>query len=126
LDCAYKLQEYAGRPRRKRSEGKATWPGRKQVYRRYTTGGIIAGDVVALIDESVGGEPLLRPAMRNGKRVEGFAGLMEARKYAAASLARLPEALLRLAEGGVPVEISHGIRQLAAEMDRVAMPANAP
>lgn len=34
LDCAYKLQEYAGRARRKRSEGKATWPGRKQVYRR--------------------------------------------------------------------------------------------
>src|SRR5687768_1130199 len=35
LDCAYKLQEYAGRARRKRSEGKATWPGRKQVYRKY-------------------------------------------------------------------------------------------
>jgi len=31
LDCAYKLQEYDGKPRRKRSEGKATWPGRKQV-----------------------------------------------------------------------------------------------
>ena len=29
LDCAYKLQEYAGRPRRKRSEGKTTWPGPK-------------------------------------------------------------------------------------------------
>lgn len=28
LDCAYKLQEYAGRACRKRSEGKATWPGR--------------------------------------------------------------------------------------------------
>ena len=28
LDCAYKLQEYAGRPCRKKSEGKATWPGR--------------------------------------------------------------------------------------------------
>jgi len=27
LDCAYKLQEYGGRPCRKRSEGKATWPG---------------------------------------------------------------------------------------------------
>jgi nicotinate phosphoribosyltransferase len=26
LDCVYKLQEYAGRARRKRSEGKATWP----------------------------------------------------------------------------------------------------
>ena len=27
LDCAYKLQEYAGKPRRKLSEGKVTWPG---------------------------------------------------------------------------------------------------
>ena len=35
LDCAYKLQEYAGTPRRKLSEGKATWPGRKQVWRAY-------------------------------------------------------------------------------------------
>ena len=31
LDSVYKLMEYAGRPRLKhRSEGKATWPGRKQ------------------------------------------------------------------------------------------------
>ncbi len=30
LDCAYKLEEYDGRPRRKRSEGKATWPGRSK------------------------------------------------------------------------------------------------
>jgi nicotinate phosphoribosyltransferase len=30
LDAVYKLQEYAGRPRRKRSTGKATWPGRSR------------------------------------------------------------------------------------------------
>jgi nicotinate phosphoribosyltransferase len=42
LDCAYKLQEYAGRARRKRSEGKATWPGRKQVYRQYGADGRMA------------------------------------------------------------------------------------
>jgi nicotinate phosphoribosyltransferase len=30
LDCAYKLQEYAGSGRRKRSAGKATWPGRSK------------------------------------------------------------------------------------------------
>jgi nicotinate phosphoribosyltransferase len=35
LDCAYKLVEYAGKARRKRSEGKVLWPGRKQVYRSY-------------------------------------------------------------------------------------------
>jgi len=44
LDCAYKLQEYAGVARRKRSEGKATWPGRKQVYRNYDDNGMMSGD----------------------------------------------------------------------------------
>ena len=43
LDCAYKLQEYAGLARRKRSLGKATWPGRKQVWRRYGSDGRMAG-----------------------------------------------------------------------------------
>ncbi len=66
LDCAYKLQEYAGRARRKRSEGKATWPGRKQVYRRYDPDGVIAADTVALIDEP----PMRRisAAARNAQR----------------------------------------------------------
>src|SRR5262249_55448876 len=35
LDCAYKLEEYDGRARRKRSEGKATLPGRKQIHRGH-------------------------------------------------------------------------------------------
>src|SRR5262249_60492522 len=48
LDCAYKLQEYAGLPRRKLSAGKATWPGRKQVWRRHWAGGRIAGDGLSI------------------------------------------------------------------------------
>ena len=55
LDCAYKLQEYAGLPRRKRSTGKATWPGRKQVWRRYGADGRMAGDVLSLEDDQPGG-----------------------------------------------------------------------
>jgi nicotinate phosphoribosyltransferase len=125
LDCAYKLQEYAGRPRRKRSEGKATWPGRKQVYRRYTAHGTIAADVVALLDEATDGEALLQPAMRDGKRVPGFPGLMEARIRAAGALAQLPDTLRRLEPADVPVEISRGIRQLAAQADRAATPDHA-
>src|SRR5271157_2136252 len=117
LDCAYKLQEYAGRPRRKRSEGKATWPGRKQVYRRYNAAGRIAGDVVALLGEAADGEPLLQPAMRGGRRVAGFPGLAEARAHAAAALKQLPQALRRLEPATVPVEISRGIRDLVARMD---------
>src|SRR5690606_19803493 len=46
FDCAYKLQEYAGKPRRKRSEGKATWPGRKQVYRFCTPLNEMSHDMV--------------------------------------------------------------------------------
>ena len=48
LDCAYKLQEYAGKPRRKLSEGKVTWPGRKQVWRSYGTDGRMRGDILSV------------------------------------------------------------------------------
>ncbi|MFP4896290.1 hypothetical protein [Paraburkholderia sp. EG304] len=44
LDCAYKLVEYAGEPRRKRSEGKVTLSGRKQVFRSRDKGGRILED----------------------------------------------------------------------------------
>ena len=125
LDCAYKLQEYAGLPRRKRSEGKATWPGRKQVYRRSNPDGTIASDVVGLIDETLDGEPLLWPAMRGGRRVDGFPTLAEARAHAAARLAQLPEALRRLEPAHVQVEISQGVRGLAAQVD-LAMPDRGP
>ena len=50
LDCVYKLQEYAGRPTRKKSEGKATWPGPKQVYRQFGQQGRIDHDVLTTVD----------------------------------------------------------------------------
>jgi len=118
LDCAYKLQEYAGRGRRKRSEGKATWPGRKQVYRRTADDGRIAGDTVALVGEASDGEPLLRPVMRGGRRVPGLPSLAEARAFAAKSLATLPPALQAFQPWVPPVEISQGIQDLASAIDR--------
>jgi nicotinate phosphoribosyltransferase len=66
LDCAYKLEEYAGRARLKRSEGKATWPGRKQVHRRYAADATLAGDVVALAEEPQQGQAQLVPVTRRG------------------------------------------------------------
>ena len=69
LDCAYKLQEYAGSPRRKHSAGKATWPGRKQVWRRYGTDGRLAGDTLSVEDDDQKGEPLIHQVMQGGKRV---------------------------------------------------------
>jgi nicotinate phosphoribosyltransferase len=118
LDCAYKLQEYAGRPRRKLSEGKVTWPGCKQVWRRWHEDGLIAEDTIALVEEALPrGEPLLGPVLRNGRRVKELPTLAQARAHAAASLATLPQSLRRLEEAVVPVQISRGLRCLAAHMD---------
>ncbi|MDQ7250482.1 nicotinate phosphoribosyltransferase [Dongia sedimenti] len=116
LDCAYKLQEYAGRPRLKRSEGKATWPGRKQIFRRYDADGIMIGDTVALESDRVPGEPLLQPVMRSGRRLSGPSSLVETRSYAAASVKRLPADLRRLESAAYPVEIDPRLKKLAASL----------
>jgi nicotinate phosphoribosyltransferase len=97
LDCAYKLQEYAGLARRKHSSGKATWPGRKQVWRRYGPDGRMAGDTLSLVDDRQPGEPLLEPVMREGRRIMPQPTLAQARARAARELDRLPEPLRGLA-----------------------------
>src|SRR5919109_1698636 len=63
LDCAYKLVEYAGKARRKRSEGKVLWPGRKQVFRCYDDDGCMREDILSLEGDNVDGEALIRPMM---------------------------------------------------------------
>ena len=86
LDCAYKLQAYAGVPKRKRSEGKATWPGRKQVFRRRGADGRLAGDVITVEGDAQPGEPLLRPVMQNGLRLQAVSSLHEIRDHARVQL----------------------------------------
>jgi nicotinate phosphoribosyltransferase len=118
LDCAYKLQEYDGIPRRKRSTGKATWPGRKQVYRRLGRDGRIAGDTLTVEGDVQDGEPLIRPYMRNGKRLAPPEPLTAVRARAEAARASLPEPLRRLETGPrYPVEVSAALRSLAASVD---------
>jgi nicotinate phosphoribosyltransferase len=125
LDCAYKLQEYAGIARRKRSVGKATWPGRKQVWRSFGADGRMIGDVLALHDDQQAGEALLVPVMRSGQRLAAPPTLADARKRAALGLAQLPQSLRRLSDGiTFPVSIAPGLIALAEEVDRrcAAMP----
>jgi len=118
LDCAYKLQEYAGKPRRKRSEGKATWPGRKQVYRRYDETGLIREDLLTVEGDLQDGDALIAPVMYGGKRLTPPTPLEESRKVAADQLARLPLASRRLMEQGSPlVVISDALQKLAAATD---------
>ncbi|WP_454019509.1 nicotinate phosphoribosyltransferase [Azospirillum sp. Marseille-Q6669] len=119
LDCAYKLVEYAGLPRRKRSAGKATWPGCKQVFRRYGAEGRIEADRLSTLDSDEEGRPLLVPVMRGGRRVAPLPDLPAIRARAAAELASLPEALSHRTSGPpLLVEIAPILERLAREADR--------
>ncbi len=119
LNCAYKLQEYAGIPRRKISKGKQTWPGRKQVFRRYDDAGKIEKDTITLIDDPQQGEPLLMPVMKKGKRLQSRAPLTTIRKKVADNLATLPSELRGFEPiSQSPVEISSRLIRLARETDK--------
>jgi nicotinate phosphoribosyltransferase len=118
LDCAYKLQEYAGLARRKRSAGKETWPGRKQIWRRYGTDGRMICDLLSLESDTQTGEPLIELVMKNGRRVKAAPTLAEIRARAAHDLDRLPQALRDLEPGATcPVEIADALVRLADEVD---------
>jgi nicotinate phosphoribosyltransferase len=129
IDCVYKLQDYAGLPRRKRSENKATWPGRKQVWRRYGVDGHMAGDVLDVDSPSLsspasggglggGGEPLLQLVMQGGKRVHPAESLDAIRARVKRELERLPKPLRRLEPSTTyAVEVADDLKKLAAAVD---------
>jgi len=118
LDCAYKLTEYAGIARRKRSEGKATWPGRKQVYRHYDRNGVMSGDELTLDDDVREGVALLQPVMAGGTRTVTAPTLQESRVYARSQLDALPEGVRCVtAPGTYPVVVCERLKALARRVD---------
>lgn len=125
LDCAYKLEEYEGLPRRKRSEGKATWPGRKQVYRCRAPDGRFASDALTLEGQPAPGNALLVPVMRGGRLLAPLPTLAASRAHAAREVAALPEPLRSL-DPAPPyaVEVSAALRALAADVDARAERGN--
>jgi nicotinate phosphoribosyltransferase len=119
VDCVYKLQEYAGVPRRKRSAKKQTWPGRKQVWRRYAPSGAMVIDVLSVESDQQEGDPLLQPVMRQGRRLGLKPSLGDIRARAAAELASLPQALQQLEPERVyKVQVGKALTALTAEVDR--------
>ncbi|MDY7230224.1 nicotinate phosphoribosyltransferase [Hyalangium rubrum] len=96
LDMVYKLVAYAGKDRIKLSTSKVLYPGRKQVY-RVEEHGVARKDVLARHGEMVPGRPLLRPMMREGKRVAGASpSLVEIQEHTRRELSRLPPEVRRL------------------------------
>ncbi len=102
-------------PRAKGSTGKQTYAGKKQVFRRGSSGSY-SGDLLALEDEQVSGEPLLVPVMEGGKLIEDLPPLAASRERCLAEVARLPDSVLKL-DNPWPydVEISSAVQALTEQ-----------
>jgi nicotinate phosphoribosyltransferase len=100
----------------KRSAGKATWPGLKQVY-RVTSSGIATRDVIALEGEACDGRPLLEPVIEHGRRVGAAAPIATLRSRALSSISELPPSLRQLDPAG-PYEasVSPGLTELQSSL----------
>lgn len=110
--------EYAGRPCRKRSESKATWPGRKQVSRRIGTDGYLNGDIITVEGDCREGEPLLGQVMQGGTRVASPPSVEEIRRHARLSLTQLPDPLHRIDRADpYEVRIAPTLTELAEQVD---------
>lgn len=106
LGGAYKLVHDAHGPKLKLSEGKATMPGVKQVF-RFVEEGRYARDLIALAEEPPpkGADPLLERVMDGGQRIGPAPTLEELRERCRSSLKALPEHLRSL-DQSKPYEVS--------------------
>lgn len=103
------------------SDDKSTLPGAKQIYRYADR------DVLALYSEcndAFQGEPLLRPIVIGGERLEPARTIDKVQAHAQKSIAALPARLRSLAEAEpFPVEISPRLLAIADELRREFQPA---
>jgi len=117
LDCAYKLMEYGGEPKLKKSSGKDTYPGAKQVD-RLSADGIMTGDIITLADEPCRGTPLIQTFMTDGKRLRQPVPLEDIKSFFLEQMATLPLYLKELdITPPYPVSFSKRLLSLKEELE---------
>jgi nicotinate phosphoribosyltransferase len=114
LDMAYKLVELDGRPVLKLSAGKATLPGRKQVW-RVRRDGRATHDVLGLDGGRNDGDVLLEDVVRDGARVSSES-LASSRDRARHERESLPDALRSLDGASYEVLVDLELQELAARV----------
>lgn len=124
LSAIYKLVEIerdgAAIPIRKMSPGKQTYPGRKQVWRRFD-GGTAVEDVIELADapRHPDGEPLLTRVMVDGRRDRAPQSIADLRMRCRAAMGALPATVRRLREPDrYPVGIGDLLKSTMARLSR--------
>ena len=122
IDVIYKLCEIMSprgvfSPIMKLSQGKVTFPGRKQVYRFKDEKSNYLEDVIALADEKVDGSSLLVKVMEKGRICSDLPSLNEIRLAAEENLSKLPSKYKKLINPPVyPVKLSKTLRSLIVKL----------
>jgi nicotinate phosphoribosyltransferase len=96
LECGYKLVQFAGQARYKRSPKKETWPCPKQVYRYLDKNSNYSYDEITMESENRDGIPLLKRVIKDGKRIQPEKSVSVIRDYVKSQLDQLPRNLLNL------------------------------
>lgn len=120
FDIAYKLVEYDERAVLKLSTGKASWPGKKQVFRMRDERGQLQKDVIALREENIpGADPLLQKVMASGEVAVRCPTLEEIRDNFMGEFKRLSDPIKAIRNpASYPVEISPQLTKLREEVGR--------
>ncbi|HEY9611440.1 nicotinate phosphoribosyltransferase [Allocoleopsis sp.] len=114
VNGVYKLVEIDGIATMKQTINKATYPGRKQIYRQIVEGKLIK-DRLALASEVPleSEQPLLQVVMKQGQRIQPPEPLNEIQQRTAASVATLSTSTRQLHDPtSLPVQISDTLHQL--------------
>lgn len=115
VNGVYKLVEIADKPTMKKAKNKATYPGRKQVFRDLEKG----GDHLALATESPQPTeiPLLEQVMEIGDRLTEPETLAQIRNRTKTNVENLPESVKQLENPErYPVKISEQLQALTDEV----------
>ncbi len=113
INGVYKLVEIDGIPVMKAASGKTTYPGRKQIFRRFAAGQIESDCLGLMTDTVPNAEPLLQPVMQKGQRLQLPESLEAIAQRTARSVASLPDSVRRLDQPLPPrVEISANLLDL--------------
>jgi len=87
-DIAYKLVQYDGRPVLKLSSGKKTLVAEKQVFRIKDHRRLV-NDIISVRDDEAEGEILLKPVMKDGRRLQPPEALTDIRQRFEGEFSRL-------------------------------------
>jgi nicotinate phosphoribosyltransferase len=113
VNGVYKLVEIDGIPTMKQSSGKSTYPGCKQIFRRFVDGKMQADTLGLVTDRLENSQPLLELVCQQGKNLQLPESLKTIRQRTQSNVASLPAIARQLqAPQSLPVKISTSLQEL--------------